>query len=569
MANAQIQKIIKDLSSTNDKLKILALMYVPRIKDQKLFDTEEMGKLIELVNQHSNSENTDISFLAKKAKNYLGTYAPAAAKSSESDAAVKAVAEPSSPWSGLNPIDIQKRLNTMKPGTGDVKAIADLLEHENSRVIASAVEAIERLASDDQVTQFLSPYLNHENNRVRANILKAIGKIEPTKIHSALSEMLQSPKIAMRESAVWAVTQLEPSTFLKSALLKRLHDPYRDIRLRAIEALSNYPQPDVITQMRRLSNDLDQDIRDRANQVMQDLTHRLKPDETQTQYSSQEAIDEEAYDEFIDEDPGYIAIDSAEKESIAIEEDYLDEDLKPGESSAQDPTKSSVQDKQSAKVDTELFQNITPFEQFERFSDGSTLPEVQEIEKRLQSLSHKASLQRKIEEWDPSETFSPITREKPLEESSKKPDAIQPATPEPTSVPTTELLRQPIPEPASKTLEALDQKVHRQIQMLLRNVGQEAYSLCREYNPGNRHVERAYELVLRAQSRLHRFQSTEPTSSEELYRMRELQDRLRESFVVLGKTAMKEAKRTEFTLHGIEDHQRKLRQLLDSVSGSK
>ena len=206
MANAQIQKIIKDLSSTNDKLKILALMYVPRIKDQKLFDTEEMGKLIELVNQHSNSENTDISFLAKKAKNYLGTYAPAAAKSSESDAAVKAVAEPSSPWSGLNPIDIQKRLNTMKPGTGDVKAIADLLEHENSRVIASAVEAIERLASDDQVTQFLSPYLNHENNRVRANILKAIGKIEPTKIHSALSEMLQSPKIAMRESAVWAVT---------------------------------------------------------------------------------------------------------------------------------------------------------------------------------------------------------------------------------------------------------------------------------------------------------------------------------------------------------------------------
>lgn len=495
MANAQLDKLLADLNSNNDKLKILALMYIPRIKDRKLFELEEMVRLMELVSEYAESPNTDISFLARKAKNYLGTYAPADTSSTRQDSEKPLKQTTSNPWSGLNAIDIQKRLNLLKPGYSKMDEIAILLDHDNPRVVAGAIETIERLGSEADVLKQLLPFMRHENNRVRANALKAVGRIDTEKVKEPLGEMLQSHKIALRESAVWTITQLEPNTFLKDALLKRLHDPYRDIRLRAIEALTKYPFNDVITQMRRLSNDLDPDIRDSANRVMQDLNMRLKPDQINRQSMAIPENGEESYDEFIDEESSYIAIDANEKESIAIEEDYLE--AKPAQISSKSPNNRKSPDQlDTSKPEPKLLQSdITPFEQLNQYAERVIIPAK---EKKM----------------------SP------------------------------------------------NQQIHEQIKHLLRTVGQQAFALCQEYDPGNRHVERASEMVLKAQSRLHKFQQSDPQTSDQIHRLRELQEHLRDTLVDLGKTAMREAMRREFQLHGIPEYQEKLRRLLTMVNKS-
>jgi hypothetical protein len=522
----------------------------------------------------------------------------------------------SDPWSDLNPNQILSELLKLKPGFKHFDHLEALLTHENPRIVASAVETIERLAPRESISKTLLPIINHENNRVRANVITAIGKFDEPKIQIPLSEMLQSPKISMRESAVWAVGQLKPSSFLKSALLKRLHDPYRDIRLRAIEALANYPELDVITQMRRLSNDLDPEIRDKANKIMQDLTHSL--DKVSPRLIIQEEtqdsgpVDEDDYDEFIDEEPGYLQLESGEKESISIEADYLDSEDEPPEelektasSKAEPPIPTSTDDFQKAvRIEPE---GMTPFEQFERFSNGSPTPQAKKIENRLQNLSDKASLQKRIENWDPRETLKQPAKTKPpkveetrVEEPVQKPSKvvenkedppklkgedkpekkasrsfIKPAPTQRTKVEDSSQYSQPDglpsvqPKPRPAPEPTREEKIQQQIQLLLRNVGQEAYNLCQEYSPGNRALERANDLVLRAQARLQRFQNTDPTTPEELFRMRELQTKLRETFVVLGKTAMKEVNRTDFTLHGIEEYQKRLRKLLDRLAESK
>ena len=495
MAKAQLDKLLADLNSNNDKLKILALMYIPRIKDRRLFELEEMSQLIQIVSECAESPNTDISFLARKAKNYLGTYAPSEPRGSDQESGKAAAKSQTNPWSGLNAIDIQKRLNLFKPGNSKLEEISVLLRHDNLRVVASAIETIERLGSEEDIVNHLVPFTYHENNRVRANALKAVGKIHMEKVKEPLAEMLQSHKIALRESAVWTITQLEPTLYLKDALLKRLHDPYRDIRLRAIEALIKYPYPDVITQMRRLSNDLDPDIRDSASRVMQDLISRLQPGQMSYEGTPPSSDEEESYDEFIDETPSYISIDSTAKESIDIEEDYLE--TKPNDTNSQPlPELKDPSPVMTSKSEIKLLQtDITPFEQ-------------------LSQYKQKVLVAKK----------------------------------------------------APKTNQ--NQKIHDQIKHLLRTVGQQAFALCQEYDPGNRHVERASEMVQKAQSRLLKYQQSEPVTKDQLHRLTELQNHLRETLIDLGKTAMREANRTEFNLHGIPEYQEKLRRLLTMVNKS-
>ena len=111
-------------------------------------------------------------------------------------------------WAGLDPNLIQDELVKLQPGFSNIAELAALLEHENTRLVATVVETIERICSEEDILKLLTPCINHENNRVRANVFKAIGKIQESRIHQPLSEMLQSPKISMRESAVWAVNQL-------------------------------------------------------------------------------------------------------------------------------------------------------------------------------------------------------------------------------------------------------------------------------------------------------------------------------------------------------------------------
>ena len=138
----------------------------------------------------------------------------------------------------------------------------------------------------------------------------------------------------MRESAVYAISQLPPSILLQKLLLKCLHDPYLDIRLRAIEILKNYKHPDVMLQMKRLANDLDIEICEASVdtiKALEDPEHKnLIVDEieqAQAPFEHIQSIQEdqkshtiESFDDFDSDKDEFF---DTQEDSIHIENDFI------------------------------------------------------------------------------------------------------------------------------------------------------------------------------------------------------------------------------------------------------
>ena len=139
----------------------------------------------------------------------------------------------------------------------------------SDRCRAKAVEICAQSFPQGQLDKTLIPMLSDQNNRVRANVIVALKETNPIVLHQSLQEMLSSPRISMRESAIWAISKLYSNELYLSLLMKALHDPYRDIRLRAIEALRAYHCKDVIVQMKRLSTDSDSSVSEKAIETLQ------------------------------------------------------------------------------------------------------------------------------------------------------------------------------------------------------------------------------------------------------------------------------------------------------------
>ena len=150
----------------------------------------------------------------------------------------------------------------------DSNNVLDFLNHSDERVRAEAVEQCEQYLPAGQLSEILSPLLNDSNNRVRANVIIALKNLGSEVLSKFLHNMLLSPQIGMRESAIWAISNLHHDEIYLKLLMTALYDPYRDIRVRTIEVLKNYPCDEVIIQMKRLSTDADSLISQKAEETL-------------------------------------------------------------------------------------------------------------------------------------------------------------------------------------------------------------------------------------------------------------------------------------------------------------
>ncbi len=100
--------------------------------------------------------------------------------------------------------------------SGNFMVLARLLQDRNDRVVANAIEALDRMGSLE-VTPFLTPFLTHEVNRIRANTITALWKLGDLKAANSLYEMVASRSTDARRSAMHVLKQI--AGFLQPALL--------------------------------------------------------------------------------------------------------------------------------------------------------------------------------------------------------------------------------------------------------------------------------------------------------------------------------------------------------------
>jgi hypothetical protein len=352
MSDAKIKKILQDLQSQSTKRMILALMHIPRIQN---FPQEPL--LVEQlkleISQCLISENPDVSFLAKKAQNSLSMLAPLEPAANTAPTLI----EPEDEFidfgfeEEVDAVDqfefegtqdqLEHQLKNLPANFTHYEKIIPLFQNEEPRVVAFALEAYSRFATQSEILQYVTPFLWHENNRIRANAIVIAGALDFSQVQDSLESMMDTTRISMRESAVWAIGELPPNTALKNLLLNALHDPYRDIRLRAIDILSEYPYEDVINQMKRLSNDMDIEICEKAIKTLQHL-ESLPPADSGSDFEEEEELslfeapalesstgngsdqDEFIQDEFISVDPS--------ANSMELESDFISLDPEPSSS---------------------------------------------------------------------------------------------------------------------------------------------------------------------------------------------------------------------------------------------
>ncbi len=117
------------------------------------------------------------------------------------------------------------------------RVITDVNPHIRAR--ADGVEMIPKTVSDPNVAQkMLKPYLTDSNNRVRANACVAIHQYNPDLAVKALEKMADSPNKWMRLSAAWALGEIATPK-VTHILRKLLDDVDERVKDKAMEAFEN------------------------------------------------------------------------------------------------------------------------------------------------------------------------------------------------------------------------------------------------------------------------------------------------------------------------------------------
>jgi hypothetical protein len=437
MSLSQLKKILQDLNSTNEKLKILALMHTPRLSARNEYPVEDIQKLHHIIEKHLEYPNPDIAFLSRKAFNFLKENLPVTTitpteKKEElfiGKEEAKSIFTPSSINDfSTEPFEICNQLDLIPDSFRETKIITHFLDHANPRVQAAAIEAVSRICPIKEQKKLLTSFLNSENNRIRANAIMALGTEDFSSVSESLDEMLNTTRISMRESAVFAIGKLPPNLQLQNLLLRVLHDPYRDIRLRAIEILQNYPSSEVALQMRRLSNDMDIEICEKSAKTLSSIENKLhgqKPDrnpeesenaQTDTNENTEEEESdiwnlnqetkdyskqdkESDYDEFVGDDEEFLEVNPLQ-DSFEIESNFIDVPKKKLE---QDPSELIIdktpQDKSTEDILFDLF--ATETEEQTTIEDGITdLFEIDETAEKTEEKDDFFRLDNKNKEND-------------------------------------------------------------------------------------------------------------------------------------------------------------------------
>lgn len=281
-----LKKICRDVENPEEELRVLALTTICQITATSVENPAELVALKAALQRAIQSSSQDTVFMARKAMNRVEELIgklPAAALASATPSAPagpSAQPGPSAPetsredvLAGLAVEDDSVKLATLVSQLGRVGEPVDWvlavphLKSPDARVRANAVELVERMPDQAQVTELLTPLLSDENNRVRGNVAKALGRIGVPKIARYLKSMLRSPKVSMRESAVYAISHIigEPMVDL---LIEALRDPYEGIRLRAVRGLKIHNAERAVPAIRPLLNDLDIDVCEEARKAI-------------------------------------------------------------------------------------------------------------------------------------------------------------------------------------------------------------------------------------------------------------------------------------------------------------
>ncbi len=350
MSEAQWRKILKDLQGDSEKLIILALMHVPRLRRDESVDSELQAGLAEAIHHLMESSHPDISFLARKASNHVGRLPI------KMNSEARTSKEESQPVAIQDEDAILSWLRDIPSSYQDYTAIEPHLASPSERIVSASIEAYARCAPVKFQVDLLKPFLDHVNNRIRGNAIVAIGCLKPELVHEHLKAMLNTTRISMRESAVWALSQLPSQPEHQNLLLRCLHDPYRDIRVRAIQALVAYPDETTRSRLKQLSMDQDIEICEAAETVLASFGDIEKKSEESPDddfeifhlgehTSSHASESDEDLDEFIDEEN---ALSLSYENSLELEPDFL-------ESPAQEETPA---DSTPAEESGELFFDV-------------------------------------------------------------------------------------------------------------------------------------------------------------------------------------------------------------------
>lgn len=279
-----LRKVAKDLVCEDQDIRILALTTVVQLSPGSIGNPEELALLREGLEKATALKDQDTVFLARKGLNHLAAMAP-------DGVPLAPPAEPTSPLPsqpppaprpdpssaratlgdpGADAVALASALATLAHGgaeADDLDRAAPLLEHEDARVRANAVELVEALAEPERIVSLLSPLLEDEHHRVRANANKALGQVGHPRVVATLEAMAGSGNLATREASVYAMSFLKGPEIVE-LLVRCLRDPYEGVRLRAVKALGRHKDPRSLPALREALNDMDIDVCEEAARVV-------------------------------------------------------------------------------------------------------------------------------------------------------------------------------------------------------------------------------------------------------------------------------------------------------------
>ncbi|MDD3148017.1 MAG: HEAT repeat domain-containing protein [Candidatus Riflebacteria bacterium] len=107
------------------------------------------------------------------------------------------------------------------------------LEHEDSRIVANAIEALCEFDRPDLAERF-AELATSSDNRVRANAVLGLHRYSPTLAEQHISEMIHSGNIALQDSGVFLLRTIRPAN-LGELLEIAHHSRYATVRLKALD----------------------------------------------------------------------------------------------------------------------------------------------------------------------------------------------------------------------------------------------------------------------------------------------------------------------------------------------
>jgi len=150
-----------------------------------------------------------------------------------------------------------------------VRFLEVFLYAEEDRLRANTVEAIDKLGNREEIITLLPPLLSDVNNRVKANALKAVGRFKSKEILGHLEQMVSSPEVARRASALFVLDNMQGDGVLR-LLSIAANDPFADNRLKVIDIVLKHQSKEVDIILKRLSQDEDIEVSEKALKALRD-----------------------------------------------------------------------------------------------------------------------------------------------------------------------------------------------------------------------------------------------------------------------------------------------------------